>query len=350
MKKEICKRIDDAMFLWSNGRKESAFLWFFLQIPQAFGADAQERGRPRFGILMPSYREDRWQGDMLYLQEHAVHAGVDVLVRFAGNDQQQQNMQAKELITLGVDILIMTPQDTGKACPAVKFAEQHNVPVISYDRLIRDCNVTAYVTFEQRRVGRLMGEYLVSVAPRGAYVLIRGPESDSNALNFYEGAMEYLRPLIEKGDIRVVAEGVAVNWRAEAAADIVKTALAEGKTIDAVLAPNDDTAGGVIKALTEAGLAGKVPVTGQDATSAGLKRVDAGTQGMTVFKDQYLLAELAVNAALALYDKRGYAFPSLMDNGYKSVPTVRQPVAFVDKHLLQWLLRLTEYRFNNDCA
>ena len=317
---------------------------FLLSARGAEAAQAEPPGkRPRLGISLPSFRESRWQFDIQALQAQADVQGVDILVRFAGNDQKQQNVQVKELVNIGIDALIMAPTDVFNTLDGIAYAKEHNVPVVSYDRLAENCDVDAYVAFERFGVGELMGQYLVGHAPKGNYVLLRGPRSDTNALEFFEGAMKHILPLVQSGDITVVLEAEIAGWRADVAEKLVEAALGESKDIAAVLAPNDDTAGGAVAALARHDLAGKTVVTGQDATTGALQRINTGVQGMTVLKDTNILARQAMVVALSLSREAPMRTDIFTPNGMKEVPTFKQPVIFVDRHNLNWVLRLSEF-------
>lgn len=310
--------------------------------------------RPRFGISMPSFRENRWQLDMQAFQNDASARGVDIIVRFAGNDPAQQNLQIKEMVNIGIDALIVAPTDVFACAEGVAYAKDRRVPVISYDRLAENCDVDTYVAFEREGVGDLMGRYLASRVPRGNYILLRGPAADSNAKGFFTGAMEHIEPLVRSGAVTVLFEGEVAGWRADVAEALVDGVLEKTVAVNAVLAPNDDTAGGVIRALQRKGLAGAVYVTGQDATPDGLARIADGLQGMTVFKNTNDLAREASVAALeavreAARETAGRTGrverrtpDTLTPNGFGDIPTFVRPVMFVDKESLPYLLRLPE--------
>ena len=296
------------------------------------------------GILMPSVRESRWQFDIQSLEEQAGRNQVDIIVRFAGNDQNQQNLQMKELVNLGVDLLMVTPSDVFDAADGITYAKSRNVPVLCYDRLAENCPVDAYVAFERLQVGELMGRFLAEAAPRGRYIILHGPQSDSNAADYSAGAMRRLKPLIDKGDITVVLEAEVTGWRSDVAERLTEQALAETTDITAVLAPNDDTAGGVINVLSRYNLAGKVFITGQDATEAALNRLSKGTQSMTVFKDTNLLAQKSMQVALRMLKKQPLAADCVINNGTMDVPTYSLPVVFLDAAGLNWFLRSVEFQ------
>ncbi len=307
-------------------------------------ADAALGAAPRLGVALPSFRESRWGYDLQAIRAQADRHKVNILVRFAGNSQEQQNIQVQELVNLGVDALLIVPNDAYGAVAAVRYAHDRGVPVIAYDRLLFNCPLDAYVTFEQTQVGELQGKFLAEHAPKGDYILISGAKEDGNSVMFRAGAMKYLQPLIDRGDIRVVADGEAVGWKPESAKDLVRKALERSDRIRGVLAPNDDTAGGALEALADKGLAGSVAVSGQDANAGGLDRMYRGIQGMSVFKDTDLLAAEAVRVALGLLRKEPPVPDTFVDNGLGRVPTYYRPVMFVDKNTIPWLLRLPEFR------
>lgn len=314
------------------------FLLCTFRVSAAFAGE-----RPRIGIVMPSFRESRWQHDMASLETEAARRQVDILVRVAGNSQPQQNLQMKELVNLGVQALLLTPVDVSGAMEGVAYAKERQVAVVCYDRLAENCPVDAYVAFERFGVGELMGKFLATYAPSGNYVLLYGPRSDSNAADFFAGAMRILRPLIDKGKIKVLLESEVAGWRADIGERLMSQTLAKTTDITAVLAPNDDVAGGVIAALKRYDLAGKVLVTGQDATEAAVGRLYEGSQSMTIVKDTGLLAKKAIDVALTLVRNQELSLPTRIDNGALSVPACFLPVMFLDKSGINWLLRSVEF-------
>ena len=186
-----------------------------------------------------------------------------------------QNAQAENLLTQGVDVLLVAPQR--RPAVIVESAHKMGVPVIAYDRLIRDADVDLYVSFDAVRVGEMQADYLVKRKPKGNYVLIGGAPTDNNALLFREGQMNVLKPLVDRGDIKIVSDQWAKDWQALEALKIMENALTRSNNqVDAVVVSNDGTAGGAIQALAEQKLTGKVLVSGQDADLA-YQRVAAGS-------------------------------------------------------------------------
>lgn len=262
---------------------------------------AAPAGKVKIGLLLDTLKEERWQKDRDLMVEHAKEIGADILVQAANGDDKLQYSQAENLLTQNVDVLIVVPHNGVTAAAIVNLAHKSGKKVISYDRLIKNSDVDLYVSFDNIQVGRIQGEYIVKHAPKGNYIWIGGAPTDPNSKMLRDGQFEYLTPAIKKGDIKIVAEQWAKEWQASEALKHTENALVVNKNnVTAVLAPNDGTAGGVISALKQQGLVGKVVVTGQDADLAACKRIADGSQTMTVYKPLKKLAATSIDAAVAL--------------------------------------------------
>lgn len=285
------------------------------------------------GFSMDTLKEERWQRDRDLVVKEAEARGARVLVQAANGNDALQNSQAENLLTQGVDVLLVAPHNGKTAATIVESAHKMGVPVIAYDRLVLDSDVDLYVTFDPERVGEIQAEYASERVPRGQYVLIGGAPTDNNALLLRGGQMKILEPLIERGDVKVVSDQWAKEWQAVEALKIMENALTRsGNKVDAVVVSNDGTAGGAIQALGEQKLLGKVLVTGQDADLAACQRIVAGSQTMTVYKPIPLLARAAVDAALKLARKQPVPEASRsVANGKRDVPSVLLPPIAVDK-------------------
>ncbi|MCG8569905.1 MAG: substrate-binding domain-containing protein [Spirochaetes bacterium] len=253
------------------------------------------------GLSLPTQREERWVRDKETMEAYAKEKGINLLVQVSDADAKLQANQVENLLTQGVDILILAPHDSKSAATLVEKAHDEGVKVISYDRLIMDSDVDLYISFDNIGVGRIQGEYITNKVPQGNYVILSGAPTDNNAKLFKQGAMEYIQPLIDSGKINVVLEQAVDNWEPKNALRLMEQALTKSNNkIDAVLAPNDGTAGGAIEAMAAQGLAGNVPITGQDAQIDAAQRIVKGTQSMTVFKDTRELGKAAIDAALLM--------------------------------------------------
>ncbi len=283
----------------------------------------------KIGVSMPTQREERWVRDLEQFRREASGRGVEILAQISDNDAARQLAQCENLLAQKIDVLIVAPHDAAAASPIVEKAHRQGVKVISYDRLILNADVDLYVSFDNVKVGEIQGRYLSRLVPKGRYVILAGAPTDNNAKLFRQGAMNILQPLIDRGDIKVLMDQPVKDWQPIEAMNLMENALmaADGK-VDAVLAPNDGTAGGVIQALSLRKLAGKVPVTGQDAELAGAKRIVEGTQSMTVFKDTRMLATAAFEAALKLAAGQDVETASKVPNGKIDVPSLLlEPIA-----------------------
>lgn len=276
------------------------------------------------GLSLDTLKEERWQRDRDLFVERATELGATVDVQVANNDEARQASQCENLLTKGVDVLVVVAHNSESAATIVEAAHKAKVPVIAYDRLIQNCDLDLYVSFDGVRVGRLQAEYAVARVPKGRYLLIAGDPADHNSHLFRQGQLEVLQPLVDRGDIRLVGDQWAADWQPVEALKITENALTRSHNgIDAVVVSNDGLAGGVIQALAEQKLAGQVVVTGQDAELAGCQRILAGTQAMTVYKPLRALARRGAEVALAL--ARGETVPDATEhvpNGFKDVPSV----------------------------
>jgi D-xylose transport system substrate-binding protein len=286
----------------------------------------------KIGLLLDSLKEERWKRDRDLFVERAKELGAEAVVREANGDPALQEKQARELLADNVKVLVVVPSDTEKAAAIVAAAAEHKVPVISYDRLIRNADVALYVSFDNVKVGRMQAEYLLNQAPKGNYILIGGSPTDNNAKLLRQGQMEMLKPAIAAGSVKIVADPWADGWAAEKAKEETAAALKKAhNNVVAVVASNDSTASGVVEALAEAKLAGKVYVSGQDAELAAMRRIVKGTQAMTVYKPIRPLARMAAGAAVNM--AKGQTEDGLVsiDNGKKEVPArLLEPIS-VDK-------------------
>jgi D-xylose transport system substrate-binding protein len=163
--------------------------------------------------------------------------------------------------------------------------------------------------------------------------VLAGSPTDNNATLFKEGAMKFIKPKADTGEIKIVMEQAIKDWQPIEAMKIVENALmANDNKIDAILAPNDGTAGGVIQALAAQKLDGKVPVTGQDAELSGAQRIVEGSQSMTVFKDTRKLAVSAIEAAVKLAENKEPGANGKVNNGKIDVPSILLTPVTVDKN------------------
>ena len=286
------------------------------------------------GFSMDTLKEERWQRDKDLIEKRAKEMGMEAYVQVANGDDNLQIKQAENLLTQGVDVLIVAPHNGEIAASIVEAAHRQGVPVISYDRLIKNSDVDLYVSHQVVKIGEMQAQYLLDHVNKkpANFVIVGGSPTDNNALLLHQGQMNVLKPAIDRGDIKIVTDQYAKEWQASAALNIVENALTQSNNqVDAVVASNDGTARGAVQALEGQNLAGKVLVSGQDADLASLILIVQGKQTMTIYKPIQPLAYIAVDSAIKLARGEKVDAKDTIDNGAKKVPAVLlEPIA-VDK-------------------
>nr|WP_230530066.1 D-xylose ABC transporter substrate-binding protein [Microvirga roseola] len=279
--------------------KNLALISFAALTLSATTALAQGKG-PTVGVSWSNFQEERWKTDEAAIKAAIEKAGGTYVSADAQSSPAKQLTDIESLIARGADALIVLAQDSDAIRPAVEKAIAEGIPVVGYDRLI-EIPQAFYLTFDNVEVGRLQAREVMKVKPEGNYVFIKGSGSDPNADFLFQGSMEVLKPAIDAGKIKNVGEAYTDGWLpANAQRNMEQFLTKNNNKVDAVVAANDGTAGGAIAALAAQGMAGSVPVSGQDADKAALNRVARGTQTVTVFKDARDLGRNAAEIAVQL--------------------------------------------------
>ncbi len=262
-------------------------------------AFAQSRG-PVVGVSWSNFQEERWKTDEAAIKAAIEKAGGTYLSADAQSSPGKQLTDIESLIARGAKALIVLAQDAAAVRPAVEKAINEGVAVVGYDRLIEIPQVF-YLTFDNVEVGRMMAREIQKAKPEGNYVFIKGSGADPNANFLFQGSMEVLKPAIDAGKIKNVGEAFTDGWLpANAQRNMEQFLTRNNNKVDAVVAANDGTAGGAIAALAAQGMAGSVPVSGQDADRAALNRVALGQQTVTIWKDARELGRNAAEIAIQL--------------------------------------------------
>lgn len=297
----------------------------------------------KIGISMPSKSLERWEKDGKNMVAEFKEMGYDTDIQYAQDEVQTQASQIENMVTKGVDAIIIAPIDGEVLSDSVNLAASQNIPVISYDRLIMNTkDISYYATFDNFTVGKLQGEYIIDYLDldeeSGPFniELFGGAPDDNNARFFFDGAMSILQPYIDKGTLVVKSKQtdfakIAIeNWSssiAQTRMDNLLTSTYTDDTVDAILAPNDAVAQGVVSSLKSMGYgtdSRPMPViTGQDAEAASVKSIINGEQTMTVFKDTSKLAEIATKMVDAILNDEEPEVndTETYDNNEKVVPT-----------------------------
>jgi len=304
------------------------------------------KGCMKIGVLLPETATSaRWDGqDRPDLQRDipAALPGATVDYSNAQGSADQQKTNADAALTKGDCILVLAPSDSVKAAAIVAEAKQKGVPVISYDRLIQSNDLSYYASFDGVAVGNQQGQYIVDhykqfVKPGHINtVMIKGSNTDNNAILFANGAHQKLDPLFTSGALKNVYEQFTPGWDNPTAQTEMQAALTKtSNDVQIAYVANDGMAGTVIAALKQQHLNGKVLVTGQDATVAGLQNILLGDQTMTVFKDIAKLAQATANLVAAI--SNGTSTASLTSGattatqGGANIPSVLEVPQSIDK-------------------
>ena len=305
--------------------------------------DAGAAGDLTVGVSWNNFNEERWaKADEKAMLEVFDAQGVEYISTDAGSSAEQQIADVENLISQGADALIILAQDGTAILPAVEAAAEQGIPVVGYDRLIESPEAF-YLTFDNVEVGRMQARAIYDAVPEGNYVFIKGNAADANA-DFLRGGQEEV--LTESAGcesvgqdqdeadcaIQNVGESYTDNWAPEVAQTNMEQFLTQNNNdVDAVVASNDGMAGGVVAALEAQGLAGQVPVSGQDGDAAALNRVALGTQTVSVWKNAFALGAAAADIAIQLAGGAEFADISVdvgaLDSTYESSAPAAGPDA-----------------------
>ncbi|AYF27121.1 sugar ABC transporter substrate-binding protein [Micromonospora tulbaghiae] len=337
-------------------------------------------GNLTIGVSMPTQTSERWIADGNSVKEKLQAKGYKVDLQYAGDDIPTQSQQIDQMITQGADVLVIAPIDGTALSGQLQAAAAAKIPVISYDRLIRNSpNVSFYVSFDNYKVGVAQANALLVglglLTKDGAKGTATGPFNvelfagsldDNNAGFFFNGAMDTLKPYFDAGTLKVksgqtkIEQAAILRWQQETAQkrmeDLLTSSYNDGSKVDGVLSPFDGLSRGIITALQNAGYRGgakKMPVvTGQDAEVASVKLINDGVQSSTVFKDTRLLAEQAVIAAEAFLRKEEPKAneTKAYNNGVKVVPAFLLPVQTVYKEDIKSVLIDSGYLTEQEVA
>jgi D-xylose transport system substrate-binding protein len=270
------------------------------------GAAPAAAGKTKIGLSFSDIATERWKNEDTLMRKLFAEKGYEVISQEANHDVKLQNDQIDNMVSQGIKGLIVIAEDGDAAVTSVDKAADAGVKVIAYDRLIKTSKIAAYLSFDNVEVGRQQALGVMKaidadnwdVAANGAarVVQLAGSPTDNNATLFTKGQTEILQPYVDSGKIEIVAQQGVDNWDAANALKIMENILtAQKNDIDAVVASNDGTALGALQAMKAQGLAGKVPISGQDATADGSNSIVKGELTVSILKDIRNLSPLAVD-------------------------------------------------------
>jgi D-xylose transport system substrate-binding protein len=272
----------------------------------AGGGAAPAGEKIKVGLSFSDFATERWKNEEVILRDLLEAKGYEVLSQEANHDVKLQNDQIDNMVSQGAKALIIVAEDGDAAVTAVDKAAEAGVVVVAYDRLIKSPNIAGYISFNNVEVGRQQADGVMKaldienwdVAANGPARVVKlgGSPTDNNAILFRQGQDLIVDPLVEAGKDEIVADQWVENWDPANALKLMENILTSvNNDIDAVVASNDGTALGALQALNAQGLAGKVPISGQDATADGCNSIVKGQLTVSILKDIRNLAPIAVD-------------------------------------------------------
>ena len=288
----------------------------------------------RIGFSMDSLVVERWQRDCDAFLDEARMNGVEVILRTANEDLETQRGQLLELAQTGIDVLVVVPNDAEGLSDTVETIRNRGIPVLAYDRLVRNAPIDGYISFDNQGIGSMMTEAVLSELDshddeHRAVLVINGALSDYNSFMINRGIVKSLTPRVASDQVRVLDSLWLQTWRNEEARDAIENAFDRFGHISAVIAANDLIADAVIRSAAARGIAGELLVSGMDGDLATVQRIAEGTQLMTVYKPVEDLARRAVHAAVELAGTRTLHADHHIFNGSVEVPFLRLDAVMV---------------------
>jgi D-xylose transport system substrate-binding protein len=277
----------------------------------------------RIGLSMGTLTTARWPVEEALMEKLAASEGATVVAYNANGDTATQISQIQNLIVQKVNVIIIVANDSSLLAPVTQTAKSDGIKVIAYDRLIDGSGTTEYISFSSYQVGVDWANYMVSVLPPSLktanVAFIEGASTDNNVPQLKSGVMSVFNPLIKSGKIDLVFDQNIAGWDPGVAYTTFKTFMAGGTRVDAVIGGNDELANSAIEVLQPLGLAGKIPIVGQDGELGAIQRIETGTQMMTVYKPGVDEADMAIKDAIALTKGQTVKSNTTISNGTVNV-------------------------------
>ena len=304
-------------------------------------SDGSNRITVGYSIATDTFIIERWNKDIKVFNSAAQDLGAEVLLQMSAGGTDAQIDQVRYLFTQDIDVLVLLPHDTNELADVAQEALNRGIPVISYDRLVQNVPVDAYISFDNEEVGRLFGRALTEQVPEGRYLVVNGSVRDNNSYRVNAGLYQVIQPFVARGDIEIVDEIWLDAWSSDEARAKIGEVFERTTDIDAISAANDQIANAAIQLLAERRMAGDVPVVGQDADLLSTQRVVEGLQLMTVYKPIHRLATRAAELAVAMADGEVPEPDRYVTNGSdREIPYyVEEPVAVFKDNMDETIIR-----------
>lgn len=275
---------------------------------------------------LKTLQEERWQKELEGVEAACADLGVELIYQVANGDAQTQIAQAENMMSQGIDVLMVTPADAGAMANTLMAAHEEGIKVLIYDNQLDNCYGDVFVGYNDFTQGGLIAQILVDQNVSGNIVMLHGDQSSSIS-RIVDGEKDKISGL----DVNIVMEQYCQNWAAENALAYAQNALAQYDDITAFVCMNDGIASGTIQALEEVGLAGKVVVTGMDGELTAMQRIVAGTQTSTLYKDAAVLSRTAIETAIKLAKGEEVVSDYTVNFGVNDMPHVVVAATIITK-------------------
>ncbi|HKM92251.1 MAG TPA: substrate-binding domain-containing protein [Prolixibacteraceae bacterium] len=303
----------------------------------------------KIGFLLHDM-EGRWFTDIEYIQKHADEAGVQLVIKNAGGNENVQIEQARELVKEGVGVIMVVAVNQNTAAGIVRIAHNARLKVLAYDRIIINSKLDYLISYQYKEIGRKLAEYAYNKVPKGNYVMLWGDASDNNARLMREGQEEFLKPYIEKGDINLIYKAFVEGWsKVNAKKTLQKVVDFSDKSIDVLMVSNDNMALSALSIFDESNIQQPVVITGQDATLDACRSIVRNGQTMTIYKSTNQMAKESIQLAVDII--KGNKINKIngkTNNNRMDVPTLYMPPIVVDKsNINQTVIADGMYSYND---
>ena len=286
---------------------------------------AQAASAVKVGFILPDFDQLRWRNaDFAGFESEAKKLELKYFYEASQASETVQASQVENMLTRGIDVLILTPVNGAAAAALVRKANRAKVPVIDYNFLAVKSDVACFIGRDAVQMAESIAQAAVKQAPTGNYILVLGEEGTSVAQEERKGYLNVLKPHVDSGKIKIVSEQFNKGWSTESARAQVENALTKVKNdVAAVVCANDGTAYGAIQALQAQGLAGKVFVNGVDAEPRAQQLIKQGLMTLSNFTDFWQSGVEAADAALKLGQGQKIETGTVVNNGLKDVPWIK---------------------------
>jgi D-xylose transport system substrate-binding protein len=306
----------------------------FVAPAQAASGQCTPGKTKRIAFMMKQQTAFRYlHADMPFFKKAAEAAGYTVLVQSAENNAQAQVSQAENIITQGVDAIVINPVDFNVAAQIAEMASAAKIPLASYNDLITGADQVAYIGRDAKEGGKIAAKAVLAKVPEGNYALIGGDPGQTGATDMQAGYHEIIDSKVKSGDIKVVMDQFAKGWKAEPAQAFAENALTQtNNKVDAFLVSYDGESLGVMQAIEGAGLkAGSIPITGQDMELAAMQAIVDGKMHGSVWPAPDEMGTAAAKVAVAMAQCAPIDTKDTINNGVRDMPWVKTPIYYVDQ-------------------